>query len=130
MSSLIKKAIISEKSFVKAGESKFTFIVDKRADKESIAYECEKLFGVNVLEVNTANYIGKIKSTKRVKGKRNDYKKALVTVKPGQTIDLFELEAPEEKAVKTKSEKSKAKAEISEKDVQTVIKKKGKKIEE
>jgi len=129
MSSLIKKAIISEKSFREAASNKFTFMVDGRADKDAIVAACEKLFGVNVLTVNTTNIRGKIKSTKRVKGKRSDYKKAVITVKAGQKIDLFELETAEDKG-KEKKSKEKAKEVKDTAEVKTVVKKKGKKIEE
>jgi len=107
MSSFIKKALVSEKSYLAATNGKFTFIVDKHADKNSVAKAVEGLFKVNVLSVNTANYIGKIKSTKRVVGKRNDFKKVILTLKPGQKIDLFELESADDK----KEDKKKAKKE-------------------
>lgn len=129
MSSLIKKAVISEKSFVNAAENKFTFIVDKKADKDSIAYECEKLFGVHVIDVNTTNYEGKVKMTRRNQGKRSDFKKAIITLKAGQKIDLFELEQPEEKKEGKKSSKKEEKEKVENTDVKTTIKKKGKTAE-
>lgn len=128
MSNLIKKAIISEKSFKEAAASKFTFLVDKSANKACVAAACEELFGVNVLEVNVTNIKGKVKMTKRVKGKRSDYKKAIVTVKKGQKIDLFEIEAPEEAKAEKKAKVKKEKEEKT--DVKTVVKKKGKEITE
>lgn len=92
MNNIIKKAIVSEKSFQAASKSRFTFIVERHAKKEEIASEVKELFGVTVLGVNCANYKGKIKQTKRVKGKRSDYKKAIIQVKSGEKIDLFEIE--------------------------------------
>lgn len=108
MSSYIKKALISEKSYLSATSGKFTFLVNKEADKKSIKNKIEKLFNVNVLTVNTANYIGKIKMTKRIQGKRANFKKAFLTLKAGQKIDLFELEKTDNKKEdkKTKVEKA------------------------
>ena len=108
MSSYIKKALISEKSYLSATNGKFTFLVNKEADKKSVKNKIEKLFGVEVLSVNTINYIGKTKMTKRVQGKRANFKKAILTLKAGQKIDLFELENTEDKKEnkKEKTEKS------------------------
>jgi large subunit ribosomal protein L23 len=82
--------------------------VKKDARKEEIAKMSESLFGVKVLGVNTANFKGKIKKTKKGSGKRSDFKKAIITVKPGNKIDLFEIETPEEsEKLKVKGEKQK-----------------------
>lgn len=105
---ILKRALVSEKSFGKAAEGKFTFVVDKSATKETVAQSIEELFGVNVLSINIANIIGKVKRSKKGLGKRSDYKKAVVTLKKGQKIDLFEIEQPEEK------EKNKKKVEKKE----------------
>ncbi len=105
---ILKRALVSEKSFSKATEGKFTFVVDKSATKETVAQSIEELFGVNVLSVNIANIIGKVKRSKKGLGKRSDYKKAIVALKKGQKIDLFEIEQPEEK------EKNKKKVEKKE----------------
>lgn len=107
---ILKRALISEKSFSKAAEGKFTFIVDRAASKESVAKCVEELFGVNVLFINIANIVGKVKRSKKGLGKRSDYKKAVVTLKKGQKIDLFEIEQPEDKGKeKTKKDKSSGK---------------------
>ncbi|MFA5926847.1 MAG: 50S ribosomal protein L23 [Patescibacteria group bacterium] len=112
MTNILKKPLISEKSYGQVENSVFTFIVSKKASKEEIAKECEDLFGVTVLAVNTVSYIGKVKRSKRGEGKRNDFKKALVRLKPGDKIALFEIEeAKEEKAKQTKEKKSEKKAE-------------------
>lgn len=101
---ILKKALISEKSFQEAALSKFTFIVDKKASKESVAASCKELFGVDVLSVNIINTIGKVKRTKKGEGKRSDQKKAIITCKKGQKIDLFE---EVEETAKNKIDKSK-----------------------
>lgn len=102
---ILKKALISEKSFAEASSnSKCTFIVSKKASKEEIAFTCKELFGVEVLDVNTANFKGKVKKGKKGNGTRSDFKKAVVTLKKGQKIDLFEIE--EEKKEVKKAEKN------------------------
>lgn len=119
MSNFIKKALISEKSYLSAANGKFTFVVDRHADKNSVAKAVEELFKVNVLSANSANYIGKTKMTKRVAGKRNDFKKVILTLKPGQKIDLFELESDDNKKedkVKVKKETKKVKEEAEHKE--------------
>lgn len=103
---IIKKALISEKSFAKVAQSKYSFLVDNNARKEEIAATCHDLFGVEVLSVNTISIPGKVKKGRKGMGKRSDIKKAIISVKPGQKIDLFETEAEtEEKSKKTKKSK-------------------------
>ena len=73
--------------------NRYGFIVDKKADKLQIRKEVEDLYGVSVDSVNTIRYAGKRKSryTKAgfVEGRTNAYKKAIVTLKEGQSIDFF-----------------------------------------
>lgn len=107
---ILKNALISEKSFTKTAESKFTFIVTKSATKETVAATVKDLFGVDVISVNIANMIGKVKRSKKGLGRRSDLKKATVTLKKGQKIDLFEIEKEEDKATsKEKTQKDKSK---------------------
>lgn len=105
MTQFIKKALVSEKSFREVASGKVTFVVDKRATKEEIAKNCADLFKVTVLDVNTTNIIGKVKRTKKGMGKRSDYKKAIITLKKGDKIDLFEIEEEEEDKGKTQNAK-------------------------
>ena len=122
MNYTIKKALISEKSFTAVASDKFSFIVDKKANKEKITAACKELFGVDVLDVNTANYKGKIKMNKKGKGQRSDFKKAIVTVKKGQKIDLFEIETEKDKKAKTKdAAKTKSEKPVKE-DKETTVK--------
>ena len=73
--------------------NQFGFIVDKAANKIQIKAEVEDLYGVQVLSVNTMNYSGKRKSrnTKSgvISGKTKAFKKAIVTLSEGETIDFF-----------------------------------------
>ena len=116
--SIIKKAIISEKSFQQAALGKFSFIVDKRADKDAIAQEIKNVFGFDATDVTTANIPGKVKRTRRGSGKRSDYKKAIVTLKKGAKIDLFEIEKEDKKA---KTEHGEAKGDSTSKDTTVKI---------
>lgn len=91
---VILKPVITEKMTAK-GESlnQYGFIVDKRANKLQIKGEVEELYGVEVLSVNTMNYSGKRKSrfTKGgvISGKTNAFKKAIITLGEGESIDFF-----------------------------------------
>ena len=84
--------IISEKSMNDAGLGKFTFKVERNANKAMVKKEVEAKFKVNVTKVSTMVVKGKSKKTgkRRVETKTADWKKALVVLKKGQKIDLFE----------------------------------------
>ena len=75
-------------------ENKYGFIVDHNANKIDIAKAIKKRFEVDVVAVNTIKYKGKTKTqfTKRGRftGKTPQFKKAIITLKEGQTLDLFE----------------------------------------
>lgn len=75
-------------------ENKYGFIVDFRANKIEIANAIKNKFEVDVLAVNTIRYKGKMKTQftrrGRFSGKTPQYKKAIITLKEGQSIDLFE----------------------------------------
>ncbi|MBR5644051.1 MAG: 50S ribosomal protein L23 [Salinivirgaceae bacterium] len=92
--SIIIRPIITEKMTAQAEKlNRYGFIVDKKADKLQIRKEVEDLYGVSVDSVNTIRYAGKRKSryTKAgfVEGRTNAYKKAIVTLKEGQSIDFY-----------------------------------------
>lgn len=105
MNNIIKKVLVSEKSFSDAAKGKYTFIVDKNASKNLVARTCQNLFNVAVVSANSMNYNGKIKTTKRIKGKRADFKKVILTLKSGDKIDLFETETAEDKKKKKQDTK-------------------------
>lgn len=85
--------IISEKSMNDAGRGKFTFKVAKHAHKKEIKKAVEEKFKVNVTGIATMNVKGKLKRTgkKRMEKMSQGYKKAVVALKQGQKIDLFEV---------------------------------------
>ena len=96
--SIIIKPVITEKMTAQ-GEAKqgqnprFGFIVDKSANKVQIKTAVEKLYGVSVESVNTQNYVGKVKTRNTTQGlaigRVNRNKKAIVTLKQGETIDFY-----------------------------------------
>ena len=92
--SIIIKPIITEK-ITKEGEvfNRFGFVVDKKANKVQIKKAVEAAYGITVVAVNTMNYRAD-RSTKYTKsglisGKTNSYKKAVVQVQEGETIDFY-----------------------------------------
>lgn len=86
---IIRKPVISEKSYGMIDEGKYTFIVDPRSNKTEIKQAIERIFGVKVLSVNTMNRAGKRKRRGLIVGKRPDTKRAIVTLAPGDEIELF-----------------------------------------
>ena len=91
---IINKPVITEKmTAISEKLNRFAFIVDKNANKYQIKDAIEKLYDVKVEAVNTMNYDGKMKSryTKSgaITGKRAAFKKAIVTLKEGYTIDFY-----------------------------------------
>lgn len=73
--------------------NRYGFVVEKRANKLQIKNAVEDLYGVEVAAVNTMNYAGKLKSryskTGIISGKTKAFKKAIVTLAEGETIDFF-----------------------------------------
>ena len=80
---------ITERTTDLMAEGKYVFIVDKRANKIQIADAVEEIFKVKVEKVNTVNVKGKTKRMGRTQGKRPNYKKAIVKIAPGETIEFF-----------------------------------------
>lgn len=71
-------------------QGKYTFRVPLAATKIQIRQAVEQIFKVKVQAVNTMRYEGKLKRMGRTQGRRSDWKKAVVTLKPGEAIELFE----------------------------------------
>ncbi len=86
---VIIRPIVSEKSYALMEMNRYTFEVAKTARKEQIASAIEEIFGVTVLKVNTMNVSGKPRRVRYNKGLSRSWKKAVVTLKQGDTIDLF-----------------------------------------
>ncbi len=88
--SIIRRPIVSERTMALMEENKYTFVVDLGATKPQIREAVEQIFDVKVEKVNTMRVTGKVRRMGRNEGKRPDWKKAIVTVKEGDRIELFE----------------------------------------
>lgn len=86
---VLLKPVISEKSYGLLDENKYTFIVSPDANKTQIKIAVEQVFGVKVLSVNTHNRLGKRVRTRHGYGRRASAKRAIVSVAPGDRIDIF-----------------------------------------
>ena len=86
---ILIRPIVSEKSYSLMDQGKYTFEVDPRANKTEIKIAVEQVFGVKVRSVNTINRKGKTRRTRFGMGKRNDVKRAIVTVGEGDALDIF-----------------------------------------
>lgn len=86
---ILIRPLITERTTQLMGEGKYVFVVDKKANKIEIAKAVAEIFKVKVLSVNTANVTGKKKRVGRTVGKRPDYKKAIVKLAAGETIEFF-----------------------------------------
>ena len=91
---IIVRPVVTEKMNAQAdGLKKYGFIVNKKANKVQIKKAVENLYGVTVDSVNTMFYAGKRKSrftrTGYVAGRRNAYKKAVITLREGDMIDFY-----------------------------------------
>lgn len=87
---VLVKPMVSEKSMMLMEENKYAFIVNKDANKIEIKHAVEKLFNVSVIEVTTRNQKGKLKRMGRFQGNRPDTKRAIITLKAGDKIQIFE----------------------------------------
>jgi large subunit ribosomal protein L23 len=91
---ILKKPVVTEKmNRITEKQTRYGFIVDKRANKIEIKKAVEAMYGVTVEAVNTMVYRGKSKSrftkTGFVSGAKPNFKKAIVTLKKGELIDFF-----------------------------------------
>jgi large subunit ribosomal protein L23 len=84
------RPIITEKSTILAGQDKYVFEVDPRANKAQVKEAVQLAFNVRVAEVNTMTMKGKPRRFGRRIVNRPDWKKAVVTLYPGDKIELFE----------------------------------------
>ena len=86
---IILAPVVSEKSYNLIDEGKYTFIVDTRSNKTEIKNAIKAIFAVDVESVNTVNRPGKTRRTRTGVGRTKDTKRAVVTLRAGQTIDIF-----------------------------------------
>ncbi len=88
---IIRGPVVTEKTTLqKEINNQLTFKVDRRANRVEIKDAVEKNFNTKVKQVRTIQVKGKVKQRGKILGKRKDWKKAIVTLMPGQRIDFFE----------------------------------------
>lgn len=88
---VIERPLVTEKSMAGAEMGKYSFRVNKDANKIEIAQAVEQVFNVKVADVNTMIVKGKKRRLgRRPEGKTPDWKKAIVSLKPGYKIEIFE----------------------------------------
>jgi len=88
---IIRRPLITEKTSIqKEVANQVTFEVDRQANRIEIKKAVEKIFNVNVTGVRTMQVKGKTKQRGRILGKHRSWKKAVVTLAPGDRIDFFE----------------------------------------
>ncbi len=85
---ILLRPVVTEKTTQQAAFNQYAFVVDVKANKGQIKKAIEKVFKVTVEQVNTVLQKGKTKRFKGRKSFRSDFKKAYVTLKSGQTIDM------------------------------------------
>lgn len=90
---ILKRPIVTEKMAALQEAGRYTFEVDRQANKIEIRRAIEQLYGVTVVAVNTLRYMGKLKSRNTKNGpsigRRASSKRAVVTLKEGETIDFY-----------------------------------------
>jgi large subunit ribosomal protein L23 len=87
---VILAPVVSEKSYALLDEGRYTFVVHPSTNKTEIKQAVQAIFGVKVVSVNTLNRKGKRKRFGLGYGVRKSTKRAVVTLAPGETIDIFD----------------------------------------
>ena len=87
---VLRRPLITEKSTLLGAQGKYVFEVAIGANKPQIAAAVEKAFNVHVVAVNTSHMPGKLKRYGRNLGRQASWKKAVVTLQPGEQIQVFE----------------------------------------
>jgi large subunit ribosomal protein L23 len=88
---VVQRPLLTEKGTrLKEEGNQYLFRVAKTANKVEIKHAIEQLFKVSVLEVHTVQLRGKVKRLGRFQGRRPDWKKAIVSLKEGHSIELYE----------------------------------------
>ncbi len=88
---IVQRAIMTEKGAqLREATNRYIFQVSTDANKIEIKRAVSQIFKVDVVDVRTMNVLGKFKKLGRSSGRRSSWKKAIVTLKEGQTIDLFD----------------------------------------
>ena len=85
---VLRAPVITEKSSILSQFSKYVFKVNVGVAKSTVRRAIEHIFNVKVLKVNSIKTKGKVKMFRRIRGEQSDYKKMIVTLEKGKTIDL------------------------------------------
>lgn len=87
---VILRPVVSEKSYARLEQNRYTFVVSPDANKTEIREAVQSIWNVRVLKVSTLNRRGKSKRFRWTQGRRPDEKRAVVTLAPGDSIEIFE----------------------------------------
>ncbi len=87
---VLRRPVITEKNTRLGETGQYMFVVDRRANKTQVKEAVEVAFNVKVHAVNTLNVPAKVRRRGRVLGERSGYKKAIVTLEAGNSIEFFE----------------------------------------
>lgn len=87
---VIVRPLISEKSSFLAAENKYVFVVNSKTNRSEVKKAIKELYDVTPTQVNIMNMAGKRVRFKGIRGKRSDWKKAIVTIPKDATINVFE----------------------------------------
>jgi large subunit ribosomal protein L23 len=87
---VIRRPVVSEKSYAGIEANSYTFLVDPHANKTEIKEAVQQIWDVRVVSVNTLKRRGKVKRRGFTKGRRPDEKRAIVTLAEGDSIEIFE----------------------------------------
>ncbi|MDP2663235.1 MAG: 50S ribosomal protein L23 [Dehalococcoidia bacterium] len=90
MFNVLLRPIITEKNTLLGEHGKYTFEVDRKANKPQVREAVEKAFKVKVVSVNVCNMPGKLRRVGRSRGLTSPWRKAVVTLQVGQKLELFE----------------------------------------
>ncbi len=87
---VLRRPVITEKNTDLMDQNKYVFETEKKANKTQIKAAVEKAFGVSVISVNVITVPRRPRGFGRLRGHRSAWKKAIVTLKPGDKIEIFE----------------------------------------
>ena len=90
LNEVLVRPLITEKNTMLSSLGRYTFEIDRRANKPLVKEAVEKIFKVDVTAVNVINVPSKTRRVGRSTGQTSPWKKAVVTLKPGQRIEVFE----------------------------------------
>lgn len=86
---VLKRPLLTEKGTFLGALNKYFFEVDQRATKQEVRKAVEEIYGVRVIKINMIRQLGKARRSGKVAGRTRNWKKALVTLQKGNSIELF-----------------------------------------